>query len=343
MILNHRASPPVRRGFTLIELLTVIAIIVVIMGIAIGALFRVRVSQEEKATETTLMKIQSQFDAQWRTIPDNAKDDAKREREKPGSVPGFALAKAIANSDSRRTLVVWTKILFKLEFPQNFAEVLAWQADMFQVYGLRYKSSYMQTLGGAGVTRQQLPASPTVIQLMQESAVLLYMAVTQARRGVTGFNPTEHVGPHAVGSITLPWYVNASTGQPPSFPVFIDTWGEPIGFIRWPLGGAATDLNQPPQQQLSNGQPVDPQDPEKTLFDNDWIANSKLVDQFTKILEYDPRTMSFPLNLTPVICSSGRDKLWGFDANPLTAFQRLSSDEDDNVYAYRLKGVGRNN
>jgi prepilin-type N-terminal cleavage/methylation domain-containing protein len=320
-----------RRGFTLIELLTVIAIIAVIMGIAIGAFFRVRVSQEEKATETTLVKIQNQYEAQLRAVLDNVRDDFNNAGTDPKAAAGVYLAKSMAGGDNRRAKVIWTKIVFRLEFPTTFYEALTWQAYMYSTYGISPKSSFVRGL--AGITPMD-PTTLTVDQIMAESAVLLYATMAQARRGVTGFNPTEHVGPHAVGTINL-------YGR--DFPVFIDTWGQPIGYIRWALNGAASDLNQPPHQKTNNqGQPIDPQDPEKTLLDSDWVLNANLVNQFKMVVGYDPTTMlspGFPLNLSPVICSSGRDKSWGIDA----LFGRLNSDEDDNVYAYRLKGVGRGN
>ncbi len=230
--------------------------------------------------------------------------------------------------------MIWTKILLKLEFPQSFYETMIWPT---QFQGLQPKPSYLRGLTDAGVTQvevQNLSSSLTPDQLMQESAVLLYSAVVQPRRGVSGFNPTEHVGPHAVGKVTLTWYASQ-----PTFPVFVDTWGQPIGFIRWPLNGLTSDLNQPPLRIVNNptlNLPIDPQDPERTLLDSDW-KNGPRVQQFIALFGYTPTDP--PLNLTPVIASAGRDKTWGIDA----LFGRLSADEDDNIYGYRLSGVGRNN
>src|SRR5882672_1736165 len=189
------------------------------MGIAIGAFFRIRVSQEEKATETVMFKIQNQFDAQWRAVLDNAKEDAKTGWTDPISVPGYGFAKGLSGGDNRRALVILTKVLLKREFPTTFYESLVWSQTMYQNFGVPQKSSYVRGL--AGIT----PLDPTTMtsdQIMTESAVLLYMTMTQARRGVTGFNPSD-VGPHAVGSVTLTWYPSQ-----PSYPVFVDTWGQPI-------------------------------------------------------------------------------------------------------------------
>lgn len=323
MILNQRAGKANRQGFTLIELLTVVAIIAVILSIAVGAFFRVRLSQEESATETTLSKIQNQLDAQVKAIFDNAKQEDVFSTTNPGMV----LARNIAGGiDNRRTRVVWTKMQLRLELPTTFWEAMVWPSTV----GLSPKSSYWRGL--SGIT----PSDPTTMtedQKLAESAALLYMIMSQGRRGVSAFNPTD-VGPHAIGKINL---------YNRDFPIFIDSWGQPIPMIRWALNAAATDLNQPPHQILNKqNQPIDPQDPERTLLDAEWINNVTVVNQFILVVGYDPRTMQppgFPLNLSPLVCSAGRDKTFGIDA----LLGRLNIAEDDNIYSYRLKGVGRSN
>ena len=342
MIRNDRAVSPSRGGFTLIELLTVIAIMGVLLGLAVGAYFRVRVSQEEKHTEVILNKLQSAFDAQRTAVQDNASDDLKKSRVPSGVV-------TMAGGDNRRAKVIWQKILYKMEFPQNFWEAIVWQNSMSLTYGLTPRPSFQRSLVMPPLNIPIVPLDPatlTVDQVMQESAVLLYITLGQGRRGVNTFNPNEHLGPHALGKITLAHYPGS-----PEFPIFVDTWGQPIGFIRSPFGGglplvgggALQDLNVPPYQARNNqGQPIDPQDPEMTLLESQWY-NSANRPAFELTVNGGAPITNPPMNLTPVICSSGRDKQWGFSASPLTALQRFSGDEDDNIYAFRMKGVGRSN
>src|SRR5260370_29357924 len=78
----QRISSPVahrrgRFGFTLIEVLVVITIIAIIAGMSMGVYFRVRKAQVQSASETTVNKLASNLDQQWKAVLDNAKDDAR--------------------------------------------------------------------------------------------------------------------------------------------------------------------------------------------------------------------------------------------------------------------------
>jgi hypothetical protein len=180
-----------------------------------------------------------------------------------------------------------------------------------------------------------------------ESAVLLYLALTEGRRGNVKFNPVDHIGAHAVGKLPLaPDPTNPAVTY--NFDVFLDSWGNPICFIRCPLGMATTtDLNNPPYQQLNSAgtQVIDPLDPERTLLNADWQGTSpSLPAAFTAAMGYSQISYAFitnpPLNLTPVIFSAGRDGLPGID--PFYANDGTGA-ENDNVYAYRVKGPARGN
>ncbi len=248
-----------RPAFTLIELLAVIAIIAIIAAIAIGTYFRVRISQEEAATETTVAKLHSQLDQQYRSVLDNARDQWRANDESASGPRTIKWAKLMSNGETNRGLAILTKFKLKEEFPQTFWEALMWPQQMQQFGPLdgpggsifvpmqaKYYSTIIQ-----GLPANTVPRDPTMLSAddqYKESAALLYIALTRTRRGNAGFNPNEHLGAHAVGRLTcyvdqnnrLTWNVipNAPTKD---FNVFVDTWGQPIGFVRWPFGanGAA--------------------------------------------------------------------------------------------------------
>lgn len=326
-----------RGGFTLIELLAVIAIIVLLGAIAVGTYFRVRNSMEETATEVVLAKIQNQYETQLRAVMDNVQDDRRN-----GRIPAAVLN--LAESDNVRAGVIWGKIRLKQEFPQNFWEAVAWPTLM-QSSGYPVESRYAAELKLPGPPRD--PASMSAGDQFRESAALLYLSLTRGRRGQTGFNPTEHIGANAVGKIPI---TMTTTGAQREFDVFLDAWGQPIGFIRWPFGGAASDLNIPPQLQTNaSGQPIDPQDPERTLQSPNWDPARR--NTFVNLLGHplNPPGAN-PLNLSAVIMSAGRDQQLGIllmngpaPGGYLGYFQNDGSDAaDDNVYGYRVE-AGRSN
>jgi prepilin-type N-terminal cleavage/methylation domain-containing protein len=337
-----------RSAFTLIELLSVIAIIGVLMAIAVGTYFRVRLSQEEGATETTIAKIHSQLDQQWRAVLDNARDEST---SRPSKVPVNVLT--LAGDDNLRAKAMWTKIRLKQEFPQTFWEALVWPRQMIGDSTVPplpqpnftispFESKYAALIPLAQNTLPRDPTTMTAGDQYLESAALLYMALTKARRGNAGFNPTEHLGPHAVGKIRLQV---TSAADMRDFDVFVDTWGQPICFIRWAFGARGTDLNQSPNLQLNKvGQPIDPQDPEKKLFDPRWDSNFRAM--FINTVRHPLDLTQAPLNLSPVVFSAGRDKSIGIDADTSSGPDHgavLTSDENDNVYSYRIKSGRTNN
>jgi prepilin-type N-terminal cleavage/methylation domain-containing protein len=310
-----------RPAFTLIELLVVIALIAVLVALGAGAWFRVKASQMEKATNTTLSVMQSQFDQQWKAESDQAKQDLTDTTKFVGN------ARALADNDSIRTKVVWTKLRQKIAFPQNFWEVLVWAPAASTKYGVAQNSAYRGALAGISQANVIDPNTATAAQYEQlhmESAALLYLALTQPRRGQgSGFNPVDHVGPHAIGDVTL-------YGR--HFKVFIDSWQRPIAFIRWPFSAAAMDLNGPPFVTVWGGIVVDPTDPERRLQLLGW--NTQAQTSFSQDLGHPLPPQ--PVNLTPVIFSGGRDRDYGVDI----IFTRLGAVEDDNIYGYRSRSAG---
>jgi prepilin-type N-terminal cleavage/methylation domain-containing protein len=364
---SSRNRTRTRSAFTLIELLTVIAIIAILAAIAIGTYFRVRVSQEEAATETTLAKVHSQLDQQWRSVLDNARDQWRANEDSTLSPRSIKWAKLMSGGETNRGLAILTKFKLKEEFPQTFWEALVWPVQMNNFGPLdgpggsvaipmqaKYSSIILQ-----GLPQGTTPRDPTMLSAddqYKESAALLYIALTRTRRGNAGFNPNEHLGAHAVGRIPIQVGTN---GASKDFDIFVDTWGQPIGFVRWAFGATGSDLNTSPNQILNKlGKPIDPQDPERTLLNPTWrqspspnpALGATYEEVFKNALRHPlPSLGQDPLNLSPVVISSGRDKSFGIDAAHDDTYSGqqhmapLTSNEYDNIYSYRVKSGRGNN
>jgi type II secretory pathway pseudopilin PulG len=358
---RYRSARP---SFTVIELIVVMFLIAILAGLAMGAYFRAQAAFRRKETEDIVAKLQSQMDTQWKAVIDNAKDDAKN-----NSIP--ANVNAAAGWDSRRALIIWTKIKQRYEFPQSFDEALKWPA---QTGFVQAKPSYQRAIDpNNNLNYQNFPPDP-----INESAALLYLNLSQSRRGAgAGFNPNELLGQHALGQITV-------RGQ--TMNIFVDTWGQPIAFIRWPTffnaqangntnAAYASDVNAAPYWTRNpQGQPVDPQDPENSLYDQNWQSlpatvptNSGILTPFQAFVVtahplrpnanfQNPPQQGPAANLSPIIMSSGPDKQWGLNVNPtgntntapyfypqvdFSLDPATFNFENDNIYGYRVRRMAQ--
>lgn len=344
----HTRNRTPRRGFTLIELLVVISILAVLAGLTVGVIGSIRRSTMKSATETRISAVASGFDQQWKAVIDNAKDDDKNNQQ---GIP--SAVKSIAGDDSRRALVIWTKVKLKWEFPQNFTEALTGVRGADGTQYLPPQPMYVRELNAAGVTQLTQCAAPTDTEnLMKESAVCLRLALQKSRRGMS-FNAGEAVGASGTGTITI----TGADGTSRDFQAFIDSWGQPIVLIRWPFGaGYASDNNQPPFRQLSNrNEVIDPQDPERTLQSPAWWAmnNGQNVKAFVNALIHPLQAPpQDPFNLSPVILSGGPDKSFGTSSPMIPAhpggdwgidpfMTPTGPNADDNLASYRTRAVGK--
>jgi prepilin-type N-terminal cleavage/methylation domain-containing protein len=266
-----------RGAFTLIELLVVIALIAILAALSAGAYVRLRATAMQTATEATLQKLASALDRQMRAVRDQARDDCQ------SSIPGWSPG-TWGVSDERSAKAMYLKFKVRAEFPQSFAEARAAKVNWSNM----------------------LPAS-SGLSAFEESAVCLYLALNQARRGEMGITD-EGVGAGNVKSI--------GAG---GWKVFADNWGTPIGFVRWPYGNAELSSS-------TFGQNQDPQDPEGLL---------------TAILPGQgmaPATRATN-NAMPVIVSAGPDRQPGFSDFWMTGVL-TNPDAFDNLYSYRLRRAG---
>lgn len=305
---NRRTGPTsLRAGFTLIELLVIIAIIGVLASLSLTAVFALRAAQMKRFTEVTVEKLASALDQQWKATLDDIKLD-----EPDLSSPSNSIVQ-MANRDIRRARVIYNKLRLKTRFPNSFAEV----AD----------PAYVRELNKA------IPPADLDLQ----ASILLYLALSQARRGMAAFKP-EELDPTAIGTTTV--LVN---GQPKQMSYFKDAWEKPIRLYTFPTGNddelqSAPYVNPNDSAQQLKGR--DPLDPEGTLYAPDWVGTPR--SQFILLVHplrptVDRSGVARAQFLIPVIASPGPDGAFGLDATMATTDAVKASD---NIYSYRLRRAG---
>src|SRR5262245_44369340 len=111
-----------RNGFTLIELLVVIAILAILAAISAGAYFRIRNSQNNASTESTLTKLTTGVERLWSATVDQAKEEFNSGKlignVKKENLMGFAGGP----NETDRAKAVYLYFRLKYEFPQTFPE-----------------------------------------------------------------------------------------------------------------------------------------------------------------------------------------------------------------------------
>jgi prepilin-type N-terminal cleavage/methylation domain-containing protein len=322
-------STPARAGVTLVELLVVMLIIATLASLVLSAVITVRDAQMKSFTESLVNKLASAVEQQWNAAADQI-------REEP--VPNWALS--MGNGDPRIAKVIYLKARLKQEFPVSFYQAIypnanytPGQPGAYQTLGgmadLPPKATYLKALGplvpsfipnmGQGIPQLDLPMG---MPAGFESSALLYLSLSQGRRGQTGFNPDENIEATAIQTRTVGGV---------TFKIFVDSWGNPIRFWACPYGN--DELNAAPYLQntfTQNQQSPDVQDPDQALAGFQSAAFAKMVHPLGTQLR----------NLIPVVGSIGRDGLSGvdpFDMSNPTA----DPSANDNIYSYHLRRYGQ--
>lgn len=220
----------------MIELLIAIAIIGVLATLAIrsaGALIGVA---RLRATQGTLRKINGLLSDRMEAFNQRALQTMLRNKDfvDDPNITGTATYATYAGNfnsmqSSPRSEVLARKGYFRRYFPQTWAEA-----------GTTWGGASL--LSEVGETAPPVAASPTVPRLdpTTESAEVLYFILTKARA----------LGRPPVGSDTFTtseFQVSAISGKP----YFVDAWGNPLRFYRWP-----TRLIRPPATPPTASDPI---------------------------------------------------------------------------------------
>ncbi len=262
---------PSRRGFTLLELLIVVSIIALLMSLSFVAMTGLSDQAEEDATVTTVQKINRLLEQRVEAF-----DRAFKGARKQNAISGTRTLLASNNIFGVREEVVEIlakKASFRFEFPQRMIERIA--------------SGDTDTLiTGVPDTVFRLVMVPRVRQeLVSEgipnptNAQILTRATVKWNGGVDGTKTFPGNSPNTE-SIELLYFALIASGNFGSSPVdgdrfnadeltdsdqdglpeFVDFWGNPLRFYRWPTRLMDTNPPVPFSPDLS-----DPNDPTDVL------------------------------------------------------------------------------
>jgi hypothetical protein len=268
---------------------------------------------------------------------------------------------ALAGNDRDRANALYMKMRLRQEFPQTYYEA----RNGITITGVDPntgatikpnvppKQFYAQALANAPGT----PNATAIPLPVWESAICLYLALSQTRRGAA-FN-ADDIGAGSTATVAG----TTAAGANYSFKYFVDAWGNPIGFERWPNQQNVTPAPSPPPTanvpwygttnnilaELSGA-------PYATQLPSTPAGNTDLLDPLSKLYNQPPSsdpnvspslqpnagwsnataaaTALHPfdgLNRAPIIYSAGPDQI--YNQTTVTSF--------DDIYSFRLLVEGQ--
>lgn len=269
-----------RPSFTLVELLVSIAIIGIMAGMVLYTLAGAQQDALRTRTRGTIDKINQVILERW---------EGYRYRSVKLPVSAEALQQKWIRPRQVATLrSLFLKDMMRMEMPDSYVD-LAYTPTDWNFGAMNFKSSPgreynvlrnyfgMGSILNTAAAATPMPKDKPVWAEANQEAECLYAIVAHSTSG---------------GGSALEGFVASEIGDTDGdgFPEFIDAWGEPISWIRWPAGYPSA-LNE----SYKTTSP-DAFDPLRTA--SEW--NNVPPDQQ-------------PWTVVPLIVSSGADKQFGID------------------------------
>ncbi len=301
--MRSSTTPSRRDGFTLIELLVVISILSILAALTLAGISRVRAGQHRATTEGTVKKLQIALNQQITT--------AFEEASKESSVYLPAVT-TFCDGDKDRAKALLCYFNAKREFPQTFPETKNF-ITIPGVFAFPPHSAFAK-----------LPNTPSGLSPDQESAVLLYLIVTE--KANKGTSSTGDAFASATMTITSTSNVD--------YTVFKDGYGTHLAFIRWygPYNGGWYGVNPevqaPPYmnpKDIAQYGSVDRFDPLSKLRTWGNVGSRTAAQNALNFPAGSPPVQFDGLNKMITVISAGPDKVFG---------------TGDDVFGYPLARLG---
>ncbi|HWB00262.1 MAG TPA: type II secretion system protein [Pirellulales bacterium] len=226
---KHRSTAG---GFTLIELMVVIAIIGLLFVTLMGAMYKASETAKSARSQQLVTKIHNQIMPKW---------EAYQTRRLPVNPP-TSLSSNVAASSFRLKIARWKlgalRELMRVEMPNNYDDVQMVSTSgasklMYLVSGTSAKyipndlKTYQQQIavagGGTSASYTQYSQYIAKLAATNESAECLYMTV---KLGSEDRDSTA----------TAVSLADSGDIDYDNMPEFLDGWGNPVVWIRWPAG-----------------------------------------------------------------------------------------------------------
>lgn len=291
-----------RSGFTLLELLIVIAMIGVLMTLSVVVMSGFLTTAEVEATSATIQKtfrlLEQRIDAFDRAFKGTRKQNSVYATRKLLSDPNQDgdFADGIFGVSDEAVEILAKKALFRFEFPQRFVERIVGTGDSDSngnldgdnnanglpdvlEYAIAEPTAKQQLITEGNLTPTQANIDARVASNwakhdpITESAELLYYTLTYSTN-------------YGSASVDSDRFTNAEVQDTDGdgLPEFVDSWGQPLRFYRWPTRLIDTHPPVPFQPVLSD--PGDATDVVITVdTDNDGIPDTTVGQRQVAPLE----------------------------------------------------------
>ena len=307
----RHVSNSTRRAFTLIELLVVVAIISLLAALSTMAVMAVLGRAKVQATQGTLRAIQQAL--QQRIDAYQRATDTLVKLKGIENVNQYAAA---AGNNAALAEIIARKAAFQKYFPQTWAEA--------KLALLQQQPDYSQV--------------PTTPNPATESAEVLFFMLT--RSAVLGYSPE--------GNDLFTGTSQVRDTDNNGAPEFIDAWGKPLRFYRWPtrllmpsgyVSTGITTTNFETARILIEGLPtnladgnLDPDDPLSLIYS----ATLQSSPPFTAA-DFEKKYHTMRVWHAPLVVSGGPDEETGLlEPSNQASFGYLAAKDKDTSSAAKL-------